>query len=382
MADRGLLLTGSGGDRRAQESRDSSLPPLYRSILSCRAQDDMLSKVLEPIAEQIGAEAYLHFSLERLSPSEISIANQNCSASIDAAVKEYCSHFFELDPLLDPFRPWLGQNPALGAAPLVRCMSDVPRWSEREFNTRFLRRIGIGHVASAGFPLVIGSTPKVFCFGFIRSVDSKPFTALDMKRIEQLGEALQCVLENLALQRSLSLKTSVATALSDGERGVGYVLLDDDFMVRDASHSGLSRLGLVEGAKGSRLFGEVRSRLMRLDERTMDADAVVELCEISSASGNGSILARPLVRKGAVWWLLVTSSGRLGDPLRDFCRATKLSAREADVARLLCAGQSNPGIGKALGISPRTVENHLRSMYGKCKVNSRAAFIARVLGIS
>lgn len=380
MAGRGRLQSGRRGDRHAHESADTSLPALYRSILSCRAPDDMLPKILEPIAETIGAEACLHFSLERLSSSDIAIADQRCSASIDVPVKEYCGRFFALDPLLDPFRPWLERSPTFGAGPLVRCMSDVPRWSEREFNTRFLRRVGIGHVASVGFPLVIGATPKVFCFGFIRSVDSIPFAPCDTRPIEQLSEALQCVLENLALQRSLSLKTSVADALSEETRGVGYVLLDDDFVVRDASHSGLSRLGLVDGTKGSALFGELRSRLIRLGERTVDAGASFELCDVSSASGDCSVLARPLQRNGAVWWLLLTSSGRLGEHLQAFCRTHNLSARETDVARLLCGGRSNPGIGKALGISLRTVENHLRSIYGKCTVKSRTELIARLLG--
>jgi DNA-binding CsgD family transcriptional regulator len=50
-----------------------------------------------------------------------------------------------------------------------------------------------------------------------------------------------------------------------------------------------------------------------------------------------------------------------------------LTARELDVLRLLAQDLSNPQIAEELVVSRRTVEAHLRSIYGKFGVKSRDA---------
>jgi DNA-binding CsgD family transcriptional regulator len=54
----------------------------------------------------------------------------------------------------------------------------------------------------------------------------------------------------------------------------------------------------------------------------------------------------------------------------------ELSPREVEVLRRLVAGASNREIAAALFISPRTVQSHLTSIFGKLGVNSRSAAVA------
>ncbi|MDQ3495603.1 MAG: LuxR C-terminal-related transcriptional regulator [Pseudomonadota bacterium] len=55
-----------------------------------------------------------------------------------------------------------------------------------------------------------------------------------------------------------------------------------------------------------------------------------------------------------------------------------LSRRERELLPLLCEGLSNAEIGWNLGISEKTVRNHLTRLYQKLGVHSRAATIAFV----
>ncbi len=50
-----------------------------------------------------------------------------------------------------------------------------------------------------------------------------------------------------------------------------------------------------------------------------------------------------------------------------------LTEREMDVLRLAAEGLTDMAIGEQLFISHRTVSQHLRSIYGKLDVRSRAA---------
>jgi DNA-binding CsgD family transcriptional regulator len=50
-----------------------------------------------------------------------------------------------------------------------------------------------------------------------------------------------------------------------------------------------------------------------------------------------------------------------------------LSAREVDVLRLVAQGMTNPQVAERLYLSPRTVEQHLRSIYNKLGSSSRTA---------
>ena len=60
-----------------------------------------------------------------------------------------------------------------------------------------------------------------------------------------------------------------------------------------------------------------------------------------------------------------------------------LSRRETEILRLLAAGYCNPDIARELGITAKTVENHLTSVFDKLGVHNRtqAAMKAVALGL-
>jgi DNA-binding NarL/FixJ family response regulator len=56
-----------------------------------------------------------------------------------------------------------------------------------------------------------------------------------------------------------------------------------------------------------------------------------------------------------------------------------LTPREIDVLRLVAKGMTNREVGQELGISHRTVQGHLASIYGKLGVNSRTEAVTEAL---
>ena len=50
-----------------------------------------------------------------------------------------------------------------------------------------------------------------------------------------------------------------------------------------------------------------------------------------------------------------------------------LTAREAEVLRLVAQGKTNAQVAQQLYLSPRTVNAHLNSVYHKLEVTSRSA---------
>jgi DNA-binding CsgD family transcriptional regulator len=72
-------------------------------------------------------------------------------------------------------------------------------------------------------------------------------------------------------------------------------------------------------------------------------------------------------------WLLVRSRPEPGS-----CPPLSLSPREREIARLVAKGYPNKMIAAVLEISIWTVSTHLRRMFAKFGVSSRAALVAKM----
>lgn len=63
-----------------------------------------------------------------------------------------------------------------------------------------------------------------------------------------------------------------------------------------------------------------------------------------------------------------------------YARATGLTPREAELLHRLARGPSNRQVATEMGLSPHTVPDHLKAIFGKTGTRSRSALVARALG--
>jgi DNA-binding CsgD family transcriptional regulator len=58
----------------------------------------------------------------------------------------------------------------------------------------------------------------------------------------------------------------------------------------------------------------------------------------------------------------------------------RASPRELEIARLVAQGATNHAIARSLDISPWTVSTHLRRIFAKLGVGTRAEMVAQLFG--
>lgn len=69
------------------------------------------------------------------------------------------------------------------------------------------------------------------------------------------------------------------------------------------------------------------------------------------------------------------------DPRREAMRMFHLTAREADVAKLMCTGCTNADIAECLGIGLATVKTHVIHIFQKAGVENRSGLVARLASL-
>ena len=148
---------------------------------------------------------------------------------------------------------------------------------------------------------------------------------------------------------------------------IGAVVLD----VRMPGLSGLSVLELL------------RERGVDLPVIMLTGHGTVEMCRRAFKAGAAEFLEKPVDDEALLEALHlavrahVQSRERVGADRDARERFARLSAREREVLSLVVAGLSNKEIGRALALSPRTVETHRSHLSAKLEVESLAQLIRR-----
>jgi DNA-binding CsgD family transcriptional regulator len=156
-------------------------------------------------------------------------------------------------------------------------------------------------------------------------------------------------------------------ALADDSSDYRAFLAEHDIGVVGAlSRRVTSRLSLIIGTHCFRRAGRLANVPIALLEHRLGelSDMVVDnLLEDLLSHSAGQMAMRAILP-------CAQGGGQGGD--------VALSRRESQIAALICEGKQNKQVAFQLALSEFTVENHLRRMYRKLGIHSRAALVARL----
>jgi DNA-binding CsgD family transcriptional regulator len=350
---------------------------IFEKILSCETADAVGETLLEPMVDALGATSGVFMQIFSSPYGDRHFGARSYVGSKPASVDAYVDGLYALDPVIRPVMDWLdderGPAPSLLTGSFERNLEEDPQYRDT-----FLRPYDIGHVVAVAMPMRTGLETQLACVGFHRRHGDIAFLPEQLSWFQRLVPAIRSVLYALACKEALALSETIAIAAREAGTEMGFLILDEDLVVRNGNAKGMEDLGLTGGAQGgSSVLGEIKARLLAADRapgvsfsfkasglRTFD----VEVRNFETADGRN-------------FHLVVTSGGGPRHAIGDACRRFGLTERETEIARQIASGKCNASLSHELGISLRTGENHLRSIYRKVGVSSRTQLVSRLLHI-
>jgi len=183
------------------------------------------------------------------------------------------------------------------------------------------------------------------------------------------------------LRAAVLLAATAATPVADGP---GLLLLADDLSLVASTAAAERLLGeLADGSHAGELPQVVTAVATRLKQVERDAEAPPDLMPRARVRSHGGrwLVAHASRLAGAepggqIAVIVEAAQPREVAPL--LLAAYALTPRETELAHLVLAGRSTEAIAAALGISPLTVQQHLKAMFEKVGVRSRRELVARI----
>ncbi|MCZ2077959.1 MAG: helix-turn-helix transcriptional regulator [Bryobacterales bacterium] len=264
------------------------------------------------------------------------------------------------------------------------------RYEDDAFCNEFLKPQSIYHVMTIG--LDKANLPDGVPGGMIglhRSKRCSPFAEADVVRVATLLpyylQAMQRVqIKDMAIERQ-----SIIEVLSSEPPLLGIMILDHDCVPTYVDEEVSDLLGFPEPIKGDapetvshEVTQAIQSICRDMLARHETSDRIPNYRTVRfSTRFHRETTCRIHIRveeAGRVQFILcLLHDGH--DVDQSAAKRLNLTMREIEVAHLVAKGMTNPQIARLLGISVRTVQNHLRAMYSKADVHNRTGLAAMLL---
>jgi DNA-binding CsgD family transcriptional regulator len=239
-----------------------------------------------------------------------------------------------------------------------------PRWDE------VMRPVGIGDVAAVACRDGLG------CWGWVeayRDRADRPFQEQDLNLLASVGS---------------SFGTALRRTMFAGDGGVakpcppGVIVLDSELSPISWTASARTWIDALPSAKLFAQFGMLPSvvypaaTLARAQRSAAGAHA-----RLRTVDGQWMMIeAAPLEGQGDREVAVTLRAATAAETFDLLCRAYALSRREREVVGAVVAGLDTRAVTERLFISRHTVQDHLKSVFGKIGIHSRRELLAKFNG--
>lgn len=351
---------------------------VYDRALACQSFDAIDSAILAPMADYVEADTSCFLQFLPDANSTFRIGRSACHNIAIESHSQYTSRYFHLDPAIE------AQIVRQATDATVFCTSDLCDYGDfvnGVFYNEFFLPNRIHHV------LVMIMQPDLrsggrLALGFHRPKTMSAFSDLQRGKVRSMATVVCSILRGLALQDTLDLHGETFDQLQSAQPETGVVFFDAQLILLSANAKGLKdlRIGRFSGA-GDPLakarLGRVISACREL-QAARDLDRAIEV-RVSPDDDIVAAVHAMETPSGELFFTVHTTAPDAEWRLRRRCADLGMTRRETEAVRLLRAGLSNKEIASRLFVSHRTVENHLRSIYAKACVNTRAQLLVRMV---
>ncbi|MCC7411596.1 MAG: helix-turn-helix domain-containing protein [Gammaproteobacteria bacterium] len=346
--------------------------------LQCEDFDAITTDLIEPLVKTLEASSSVFIRIDPSTRRPMTHNAGGCGVRYEDLVC-YCDYYHTIDPL---YTALLDRRDSRAEATGHNVVRDRGEYLRSRFYNEFLVPQSIHHMVQYYTYNRFGQPTSVF--GFFRPKGDVPFSSKNLVKGDLLSSALSITIERVAASQCVKERDWIINSLCTEMPALGVIILNGRAQPSFVSDNLPHLLGWHEA--GSDRYNALQ-RLPR------------EILEFCRRIGPGDALRDPKAAIGGMETTvtehghrvvftvapMTTDAGerrfmiriRRDDEGRNRTQAGEsiLTPRQIEIASLLRVGMSNMQIAAELGISIRTVQNHLRLIYEKVNVHNRTALV-------
>ncbi len=354
---------------------------LSSELSQCNNYPSLEKMLLNSVAGELGAETSVLLQFhQRERGYEFA---RNTPLGVSSKMHDtYINKFHHTDPVLVHGRRIHRPTPQNDAATNVFRLSDVSdtsSFTRTQYYNDFLKPVGIRHVLALAVRPQSESNDLLVVIGFHRPFSSSDFGEAALRKAVEIAPIVGSTIARITFKENMNRYRELAEDMQVLSQETGFILMDDRLEVQRTNLHSV----VIDGEEYASLLDHVRSVCATLlstkqnhacfahtskstTSAILDNKVSVEINIVTSVTGE----PRFIIQLG---------SSQTNVAITRCATQFSWTDRECEIVMAVAQGLSNPQIANYLGISIRTVENHLRAVYSKAEVTSRTQLLRHLL---